>query len=168
MEKDSINKKTKAILFLSFYFVFFLVLILVFKQNNIPLEEENVSVLTINELVNLPSYQYYYEIDIDDDIIHYSGTKNNVDYLDFENNYFLNPINVNQLIKKSKFVGDKTYELSNDTINNFLETSVDSGINKITINENKDTLDLTLDISAYMNHDKYIIKLNYQRGDSIE
>lgn len=165
--KDFYYKRNgKAILFFGFYLIFFLALILFLKkEEKVNVDENKVGKsLTINELVNLNDYEYSFEIKDEDNTLYYKGTKNNIDYHDFNYSYFFDPVNINQLVKKSKVKEDNVYEISNEIINSLLDTERESGNNTIMVHSNEERIVLDLDLHEYMNKNVYLMSLSYQRS----
>ena len=177
------ERKGKYILFFGFYFFFFIFLAIYMrainndKKNN-PSKEEAVEKekITTYSITNLISNDYNYEIVINDneEIINYSGSKSNIDYANFSNRYFLDFYNINQLLKRSKFIDSKdyvlTYELSNKEINELLLTTKKDGKNKIEVYVNDDTEieRIVFDLSSYLEKDIYQIDIVYTIGENNE
>ena len=176
------EKKGKYILFFGFYLIFFIFFAIYIRslRANVPeepkKEEEEVEKITTYNISNLINEDYHYTIEIVDneEIINFQGTKNNIDYANFPNRYFLDIYNLNQLLKKSKLVNSEgsilTYELNNSEINDILLTDKSDGINKIMVyvNENGEVNKIDLDLSNYLEKDKYTISINYEIGDRNE
>lgn len=182
------SKRGKSICFFGFYLIFFLVLAIYLKQQrNVPPEEpkketniisnnqfnnktNNNGLFDISKIVN-SNYEYFYTINDNNEIINFQGTRLNVDYLSFANNYFLDIYNVNQLIKKSKFISNENrvlhYELSNSVINELLLTDKEEGINTIDIyvNDIKEVEKIVMSLKSYFEKEKYEITLEYKVGE---
>ena len=179
------SKRGKSICFFGFYLVFFLVLAIFLKQQrNVPQEEpkkentniisnnksSNDSLFNISKIVN-SNYEYLYKVNDNNEIITFQGTRLNVDYLNFANNYFFDIYNVNQLIKKSKFISNENnmlhYELTNSVLNELLLTDKIEGINTIDIyvNDNKEVEKIVMDLKNYFEKEKYEITLEYKVGE---
>ena len=176
------EKNGKAILFFGFYFIFFIFLAFYMRslENKKPPEEkeevkEEIKITTY-DISNLIDNDYHYTIDILDDgsPISFVGTKSNVDYANFENKYFLDIYNINQLLKRSKLVNSEgnvlTYELNNSEINDILVTEKQDGTNKIEVyvNDNTEVNRIVLDLSNYLEKDEYNITINYEIGEKNE
>jgi hypothetical protein len=173
------SKRGKSILFFGFYLIFFVLLIFYFqriqeKSESIKIpnnEHETAKVYTIKDLYN---QDFTYEFIINDNgvITKFVGNQETIDYKDFEYQYFLSFININQLMKKSKMVSkndnDVTYEITNDTLNELLETSRNTGVNVIKEQDREKGVVITLDLSSYMEKQGYVITLNYMVGDNSE
>ncbi len=179
------NNKLKASLFFGFYFFFFLFLVIYIRNNNITFNnndnknnndsiEENkvIKKYSIDYLDN--DFEYEFIINDNDEVIKYKGTKNNIDYEDYEYKYFLNIYNINQIIKNSKFLSNENnilnYEISNVTLSELYDKEITDGISKINVyvNDNKNLEKVILDLSTFINKDKYIITLNYKVVDKSE
>ncbi len=172
------NKKLKAALFFGFYFFFFLFLFTYIGNNNVSSkdntdktieEKEEIKEYSIKYLTD-NNYIYHFIIDDDNKITEYNGTKENIDYTEFDNKYFLDIFNINQLIKKSKYINttDSTmnYEISNDDISSLINNEKMEGISKINVHVTNGNLDkVILDLSSYMQKEKYLITLNYEVGE---
>lgn len=178
------SKRGKSICFFGFYLIFFLVLAIILNNNQNRLNnqknnKEEVNNQQINNnynISNLINSNYNYQFLVYDNDITYkfSGSKNNIDYMDFDNKYFFDLYNINQLIKKSKFVKREQnilmYELNNSVLNDLLIQERRDGINKINIylKTNGDIEKFIFDLSQFMQKDKYILELNYKVGDHFE
>ena len=177
------NRNGKMILFFGFYLIFFIFLGIYIrnlnanKQTNPKKDETKIEEkITSYNLSNLINNDYKYNINIIDnsEIITFNGTKSNIDYANYVNKYFLDIYNINQLLKKSKFIDSKdlvlSYELSNNEINDVLLTKKESGINKISVyvNEKSEVKKLIMDLSKYMEKDKYEITITYLVGEENE
>ena len=110
-----------------------------------------------------------------DESITFEGTKNNIDYANYENKYFLDIYNVNQLLKRSKYIDtiDGTvlkYELNNSEINDILLTQKPEGINKIEVYVNEETKvqEIILDLSNYFEKEFFHIEMFYTEVDNNE
>ncbi len=173
------EKKGKYILFFGFYLIFFIVVSIYLRsiEAKKPKEEpvDNTPITTYN-LSKLIDNDYSYNIEILDDgeTILFSGTKSNVDYNSFENKYFLEIYNINQLLKRSKLVDSKdnvlTYELDNTEIDDLLLTSRGEGTSKILVYVNDDTTvkKIDLDLASYLVKTDYTISINYDLGENNE
>ena len=177
------NRNGKMILFFGFYLIFFIFLAFYIrgldnnKNREMPKEEENIKEeITTYDISHLINSDYSYNISILDnnETINFNGTKSNIDYGNYFNKYFLDIYNINQLLKKSKFIESKnlvlTYELSNNELNDILLTNKSDGTNKIDVlvNENSKVEKITMDLGKYMGKDKYVITINYQVGENNE
>ena len=177
------NRNGKMILFFGFYLIFFIFLAFYIrgldnnKNREIPKEEENIKEeITTYDISHLINNDYSYDISIFDnnDIITFSGTKSNIDYGNYFNKYFLDIYNINQLLKKSKFMGSKnfvlSYSLENSELNEILLTNKNEGSNKIDVLVNKTSQveKITMDLSKYMEKEKYLITINYKQGEQNE
>ena len=178
--KEFYNEKNgKIILFFGFYLIFFIFLGFYMKGlNNTPPDNTNkdeikITSYTINNLVN-SDYKYDIKILDNDESITFSGTKNNIDYANYENKYFLDIYNINQLLKRSKFIESNdyvlSYELNNKEINDLLLTTKDDGINKIDVivNKNSAVNKIVMDLSNYMGKNTFQITINYNTGEENE
>ena len=175
------EKKGKYILFFGFYIIFFIFLAALFRTTNTnkPKEEnketvvEKITTYDISNLIN-NDYQYTIVVKDNEEEINFSGTKNNIDYANFENKYFLDIYNINQLLKKSKLVKSEnntlTYELSNQEINEILLTNKENGVNKIDVivNDKTEINKISFDLSNYLGKDVYQITINYIVGEENE
>ena len=174
------SSRGKAILFFGFYLVFFIFLAFYLQKLNekVEVEEEKKSnqeiVNKVYNIKDLYNYNFDYEFIISDngDETRFSGTREKVDYEDFANKYFLIFTNINQLIKKSKLVSKidnmESYEITNETLNELLETTKENGINKITEIDDEKKVQIILDLSSFMEKESYVIKLNYMVGGNNE
>lgn len=167
------NKNGKAIFFFGFYLIFFITLAFVFRNENNRVKDDNSvsSLMTIRDLYQ-KDFLYHFEIDDNGSIIVFNGSKKNLDYNSYEYKYFLDYVNINQLIKKSKVtnVGENytSYEMSNKVLNNLLNTKQSEGINKILENYGYNDYSITLDLKEFMGKETFVIKLNYKVGDNNE
>ena len=176
------SKRGKSICFFAFYLVFFLVLAIILRNRNnvvsnepknenknIEINENNHNSYNLEKIVN-SNYEYFYTINDNEEIKKFSGTKNNVDYLNYENKYFLDIYNVNQLIKRSKFIKREnnilSYELDNHILNEFLLTDSE-GLTKIDVFVKEDNMieKIILDLKEYFKKEKYEIILEYKEGE---
>ena len=181
------NRKGKYILFFGFYIVFFIVLGILLRNANYNKkdepkkeetkeEEKKVENKGTYDITNLVNNDFKYEITINDneEIIKFTGSKTKVDYMEFTNKYFLDIYNINQLLKKSKFVERKgnllSYELLNSEINEVLLTDKEEGINRISlyVNDNNEVKRIVLDLTGYLYKTIYEIDINYIVGDNNE
>ena len=177
------EKNGKMILFFGFYLIFFIFLAIYMrkinaykktenKTNNTQIEEK----ITTYSINNLISNDYSYSISIIDnsEMIRFAGTKNNIDYGNYEHKYFLDIYNINQLIKRSKLVDSNTnmlsYELANKELNDILLTQKTDNTNKIDVYVNSvgEVNKIVLDITRYLEKDNYQITINYMWGDNNE
>ena len=172
------SKRGRAILFFGFYLIFFLVLTIAFKNannmdnknkvNNANKESEIKENTSLYSMKNLLDNNFNYNIEVvdDDKIETFTGTKNHVDYNNFDNKYFFDIYNLNQLIKKSKFIKTEEnvyyYEIENDTLNSILNVEKENGINKINVYaSNSQVAKITLDLSEFMEKENYRITISY-------
>lgn len=180
------EKKGKYILFFGFYLVFFIFLAIYLRtiRNDKPVEkpkEEVVEKITTYDISDLINNDYKYMIKIidydenSDESITFEGTKDNIDYANYKNKYFLDIYNVNQLLKRSKYIDtiDGTvlkYELNNSEINDVLLTQKPEGINKIEvyINEETKVQEIVLDLSNYFEKEFFHIEMFYTEVDNNE
>lgn len=180
------DKKGKYILFFGFYLIFFIFLAIYIRtiRENKPVEkpkEEVASKITTYDISNLINNDYKYMIKIidydenNDESITFEGTKNNIDYANYKNKYFLDIYNVNQLLKRSKYIDtiDGTvlkYELNNSEINDILLTQKPEGINKIEVYVNEETKvqEIILDLSNYFEKEFFRIEMFYTEVDNNE
>ena len=166
------NRKGKQIIFFAFYIVFF-ILFAIYINNNKEQHEKKITTYSISNLIN---NDYKYEILIFDDnnVITFKGNKNSIDYANYENKYFLDIYNINQLLKKSKFINSNNnilnYELNNIEINDILLTNKPSGINKIElyVDDSGGVEKINMDLSNYLEKTTYRININYILGDNNE
>lgn len=179
------SKRGRAICFFSFYLIFFFVLDIYLKQQQNVIKDEhkeektniisnnksnNDSFFDISKIIN-SNYEYLYTINDNNKIINYQGKRLNVDYLNFENNYFLDIYNVNQLIKKSKVISKEKnvlhYELTNSVLNELLLTNKPEGLSMIDvyINDNKEVEKIVMDLKNYFEKEIYEITLEYKVGE---
>lgn len=172
-ELSAEEKRKRMILFFGFYLIFFTLLGLYINSFNNKVNDNELnsqmkenSLLTINKLINLDNYQYKIEIIDEDNTIMYHGTKEKIDYANYENKYFLDIYNINQLIKKSKLMSTNnnisTYVLDNEVISEFNNNESSDGVNKIIINSQNHLLQINLDLHEYMQKEKYEIKIIYE------
>lgn len=180
------DKKGKYILFFGFYLIFFIFLAIYIRtiRENKPVEkpkEEVASKITTYDISNLINNDYKYMIKIidydenSDESITFEGTKDNIDYANYKNKYFLDIYNVNQLLKRSKYIDtiDGTvlkYELNNSEINDILLTQKPEGINKIEVYVNEETKvqEIILDLSNYFEKEFFRIEMFYTEVDNNE
>ena len=177
------EKNGKAILFFGFYLVFFLFLFFYMRsyEANKPKEEkkeqeqveEKITTYDISNLIN-NDYTYTIEIFDNEEVINFNGTKNNIDYANYQHKYFLDIYNINQLLKRSTFVDSNnyilSYELNNSELNDILLTDRVDGKNKIDVyvNEKTEVNQIYLDLSNYLEKDKYQITISYIVGEENE
>lgn len=175
------DRKGKYILFFGFYLFFFIFLSIYMRNlNNNQNEEISVEptpmIITTYDISNLINNDYNYAIEILDNekTITFSGSKNNVDYANFDNKYFFDIYNINQLLKRSKLINSEnnilTYELENKELNDILLTNQNDGVNTISVyvNDKAEVIKIVIDLSNYLNKDKYEITINYEMGESNE
>ena len=180
------DKKGKYILFFGFYLIFFIFLAIYIRtiRENKPVEkpkEEVASKITTYDISNLINNDYKYMIKVidydenSDESITFEGTKDNIDYANYKNKYFLDIYNVNQLLKRSKYIDtiDDTvlkYELNNSEINDVLLTQKEEGINKIEVYVNEETKvqEIILDLSNYFEKEFFHIEMFYTEVDNNE
>ena len=175
IKKFKENKKLKASLFFGFYFFFFLFLIIYIRKNNITpnSNQEANKTYDINYLMN-NDFSYHIIINDNDKEIEYTGTKNNIDYNDYENKYILDIFNINQIIKNSKYIETKenvlSYETSNFLLGALMGKESLEGTSKIDVyvDEKGNLTKIIMDLSTFMNKDKYVITLNYEVGENNE
>ena len=177
------DRKGKYILFFGFYLLLFIFLAFYLRAaNNLrneQLKEEEqeqeivITTYDISYLIN-SNYKYTIEIVDNDEIINFNGTKNNIDYGNFENKYFLDIYNINQLLKKSKLVDSEnyilTYELNNKELNEILLTNKSDGVNtiKVYVNNKTEVEKIIFNLASYLEKDKYEITINYGVGENNE
>lgn len=180
------DKKGKYILFFGFYLIFFIFLAIYIRtiRENKPVEkpkEEVASQITTYDISNLINNDYKYMIKVidydenSDESITFEGTKDNIDYANYKNKYFLDIYNVNQLLKRSKYIDtiDGTvlkYELNNSEINDILLTQKPEGINQIEVYVNEETKvqEIILDLSNYFEKEFFRIEMFYTEVDNNE
>ena len=181
------NRNGKAILFFGFYLLFFGFLAIYIRNINAnklkdtPKEETNIvekiTSYDLSDLIN-NDYAYKYVIvdydEVNDNSITFIGTKNNIDYANFENKYFLDIYNINQLLKRSKLINSEnyvlTYELLNKDIDDILLTNSLDRANEIMVYVNEDgkVEKINLNLAMYMNKDNYQILIDYNIGEDNE
>ena len=181
------NRNGKAILFFGFYLLFFGFLAIYIRNINAnkpkdtPKEDTNIvekiTSYDLSDLIN-NDYAYKYVIvdydEVNDNSITFIGTKNNIDYANFENKYFLDIYNVNQLLKRSKYVDTEDlvlkYELNNSEIDDILLTQKKEGINNIEVHvdEAGKVQEIIMDLTNYFGKDKYVIEMIYTEVDENE
>ena len=177
------NRKGKMILFFGFYLIFFIFLGIYIRNLNankqIDSKKDETKIeekITSYDISNLINHDYSYNINIIDnsETITFNGTKSNIDYGNYANKYFLDIYNINQLLKKSKFIDSKdlvlSYELNNSEINDILLTKKESGINKISVyvNEKTEVKKIVMDLSKYMEKERFEITITYLVGEDNE
>ena len=90
------------------------------------------------------------------------------------NKYFLDIYNINQLLKKSKYIDSKdkvlSFELTNAEINDILLTNKPDGLNKIDVmvNDKKEVVKVNFDLTNYMEKNIYQINISYTLGEENE
>ena len=173
------ERKGKYILFFGFYLIFFIFLAVYMRSirsNEVPEVIDEPKVITTYDISNLVNNDYQYAIEINDnnEIIKFSGTKSNIDYANFENKYFLDIYNINQLLKRSKLINSEnyvlTYELLNKDIDDILLTNSLDRANEIMVYVNEDgkVEKINLNLAMYMNKDNYQILIDYNIGEDNE
>ncbi len=176
------EKNGKYILFFGFYILFFIFLTIYMrtldarKPKEIEKVEEKETVITTYDISNLINNDYDYRIEIvdEEEIINFSGSKNNIDYANYQNKYFLDIYNINQLLKRSKLIESEknvlTYELPNKEINDLLLTDKKDDVNEInvSVNDQAEVNRIVLDLSNYFEKNKYQITIDYIIGESNE
>lgn len=186
MKKKKLNKFQnfyqkqggKYILFFGFYIIFFIFFGIHLKNLNNSKVKVPVNQQIEEKMVSMRSlfdndFSYQFEINDNGSITNYKGTKKNIDYENSSFKYFLDYININQLLKKSKVTETgqliTNYELDNTVLNEILNTDVLDGMNKVTEilgnSQNDYTYQIILDLSSYMQKENFIITLNYQVGE---
>ena len=181
MKKIKDNNRLKASIFFGFYFFFFLFLLIYIKNNNVTFNRENSSKnsenITIrNYSIDYLKDDYEYEFVVNNNGVEtrYKGTKNNIDYENFENKYFFNIYNINQIIKNGKFLNSENnvlnYEISNITLSSLCDIELVDGISKINVyvDNNRNLEKVIMDLSTLMKKEKYIISLDYKVGEKSE
>ena len=181
------DRKGKYILFFGFYLIFFIFLAIYIRtvrenkpvnENKEEIVEKEITTYDISKLIN-NNYEYRFVVlDVDkdgsDNSATFAGTKNNIDYANFENKYFLDIYNINQLLKRSKYIGTENrvlkYELSNSEINDILLTQKKDGVNKIEVyvNENGEVFEIIMDLTNYFEKENYVIEMIYTEVDENE
>lgn len=186
----------KMTLFFGFYFFFFLFLISNININN--KTNQNNSDTNINENngnnsnVSEPTtwkfdillndyYTYNYYINENGNNISFNGRLNETNQIveEYQYNYFLNLYNINQIIKKSKYLErieldngyQYNYEVSNKSLGELLEIdgNFSNLFNKIVIYTNNNLIvsKIDLDLGSYMqelnNYNEYKITLQYEK-----
>ena len=180
------EKSGKYILFFGFYLIFFIFLAIYIRsvKDNKPIEKNKEEIvekeITTYDISNLINNDYSYEIEVSDNYntTNFSGTKNNVDYANFENKYFLDIYNINQLLKISKFMGSEdnilTYYLYNKELNELLLTNkteneeISSNKIFVYVNDDAEVEKIVFDLSTYFEKVMYQITINYSVGDNNE
>ena len=169
------TKRQKAIAFFAFYLVFFIVLFIVINNRkqekviDVPKEEKIDNTLYFENVLKM---NFKYEIEIIDnlEIKTFIGTKDKVDYSEYENKYFLDIFNINQLIKKSKVIEKignyGKYSLANRELDELLGTESDEGENIIEVNEEEKRLEIHIDLHEYLKKEIFTILLIYQEGET--
>ena len=174
------NKKLKAALFFGFYFFFFLFIFICIGNSKMSSNKSDANKKTeesgeinrysIKYLMD-NDYKYTFSIEDNDTKIDFNGTKDIIDYKEFDNKYFLDIFNVNQMIKNSKYLNNDAntlnYEINNDVLSNLVGVQKVEGISKIIVyvKDNGDLYKVVLDLSSFMQKDKYLITLNYEVGE---
>ena len=158
------NKQGRAILFFGFYFVFFLVLAIGLKNRNVIQDNSSnkteIIIQSNDSDYDLSKIISKYKIDI----------KGNVNKEKLE--YFLNIYNINQLIKKSKFIKRENnllnFELNNQILNELLNTD-STGISKINlyVNEKNNVIKIEINLLEYQKEECMVI-IEYQEGEENE
>ncbi len=172
------ERNGKMILFFGFYLIFFILLGLFLRnindyQEKVPEEDTIITTYDVSKIIN-NDYQYKITVLDNEEFIEFNGTKNNIDYENYVNKYFFDIHNINQLIKKGKYLKTEKnvliYELSNAEINEVLSTEKETGSNKIEVyvENDKSVYQIILDLTKYMEKDKYLITINYSIGEENE
>lgn len=176
------NRKGKYILFFGFYLIFFVFLAIYLRNSNTekvePKKEETKQEQKIAtyDITNLIENDFKYEIVINDneELITFNGSKKKTDYGEYANKYFLDIYNINQLLKRSKYISSKenilTYELTNSTLNELLSKEKPDGKNRIDVYVTKDNKveRIVLDLSSFLDKEIYQINIKYIVGDANE
>jgi hypothetical protein len=176
------ERKGKYILFFGFYLIFFIFFGIYMSSSNNNKPPKNEEKETTNEIIktynlsHLINNNYRYTIEIIDnyETIYFNGTKNNVDYANYPNKYFLDIYNINQLLKRSDYVNSNSnileYKLANKEINDILLTDKQDEYNKILVyvNDKSEVEKIVLDLSNYLEKEMYQITINYMVGESNE
>ena len=177
------NRKGKYILFFGFYLIFFIFFAFYIKAGKENKKEEpkkieptSVEKIASYDITSLINNDYRYEIIINDneEVITFNGTKNNIDYANYVNKYFLDIYNINQLLKRSKYIENKDnvllFNLSNSELNDILVTSKNEGSNNIYVylNDKKEIKEIIMDLSNYLEKEIYKIDINYFIGEENE
>ncbi len=177
------SKNGKATLFFGFYLIFFLVLAFFVRNMQRVRPIENDDNLSNTEVINKnysitsltdTNYSYLFNIKDNGQIISFKGYKNNPDYLEYENYYFFDLYNLNQLIKKSKFIKRDgnvlEYSLPNSVLNDLFEKDKPDGENTISVyvDEKGNVNKIILDLSNYWDKKEYIMDLDYRVGEENE
>jgi hypothetical protein len=174
------EKKGKYILFFGFYLIFFIVLAIYIRSynSNKPVDNNDVEtdVITTYNLSNLINNDYKYSIVVIDgeETLNFNGSKNNIDYANFTNKYFLDIYNINQLLKRSKLISNEDfilkYELTNKEINDILLTNKEYGTNEIDVyvNNKGEVNKIYFDLASYLGRDIYQITIDYIVGENNE
>ena len=170
------EKRKKALLFFGFYFVFFLILFLNMQSNKKIIEKLDENIVIKDEVIDnnlyfgtlrYINYQYDYEVNDNNEIISYHGTKTESDYNASPYKYFFDIYNINQLIKKSKVVEKidnyTKYSLANENLDELLESET-QGNTIIEIKENEE-LEIDIDLHEYYKKDLFKLKLLFRRDD---
>ena len=173
------EKKGKYILFFGFYLIFFIFLAIYLRTANAnkpkeePTKEQEITTYDISNLIN-NDYSYSILINDEEDTINFNGSKNNVDYANYDNKYFLDIYNINQLLKRSKLDNSEnyvlTYLLNTSEINDILLTNKPESVNeiKVGVSENGEIKKITLDLSKYFEKNIYQITIDYIVGENNE
>ena len=166
IQNNKTYSKNKAIAFFGFYLIFFIFLIILFR--NLSIEDKDVDDNKLYNTVFLENnnYHYNYRINENDSILYFSGYRDefNQEIEDYPYHYFLDLYNVKQMIAKSKYIskdedsnGTKilTYELKNGDLVTLLDKNDhqdNNDLNKIIVytDSNNALIKVELDITKYM------------------
>ncbi len=172
MKKLKENKTLKYSLFFGFYLIFFVMLFIRLKNDQIikenDLKEQQELIINVdNPLTNILNSNYV--ITINDNLNIIKINKEDINSYDYY--YFLDIYNVNKLIKKGKLINKNNnminYEITNLELNNILGSNMEDGINKISINiDNNKVINIILDLSNYFS--KEVFTITYEVGDNNE
>lgn len=168
---ENINKRKKAILFFSFYAIFFMLFILIF--NNIGI---NMNPIKEKEIEKKENNNYSIQKILDNNIKPIIKITNNNQEIEYSEEYKYNELlkieNINQLIKKSKFISNEkneniktlNYELNSKELKIIINDDINSEeIIKIILSvNNNDVTNIKIDLSKYLEIDNYTINLNYE------
>lgn len=176
------EKKGKYILFFGFYIIFFIFIAIYVRSYNAnnpkeeKKEEQVIEKITTYDISSLINNNYSYNIKIIDngEMVSFSGTKDDIDYANYQYKYFLDIYNLNQLLKRSKLINSENYvllyELENKEINDILLTEKNDGINKIAVyvNGKTEVEKIYLDLTNYLEKEIFEIAIDYSVGDNSE
>ena len=173
----NLTKRQKALFFFGFYLLFFIAFFTIVNNSkkNIPKveveekEKDTDKTLYFTELLDI-NYQYTIEVNDNNEINKYQGTKDSIDYKECKYKYFFDLYNINQLIKKSKVIEKidnySKYSLDNKELNDLLETE-SQGNTIIEIKEGEE-LEINLDLHEYYQKDVFQIKILLKEGDIVD